>query len=144
MLPLHREGCIRILTGSCRMPHEYDLLHRFGPHGIACHLPGTVPILSLIDQIETEAATRRAKTGGEPLGVAAILGQHPHHRPRHLKKSPAPLFHAISQTVRRELYEGYAWFVAAFRQAAEKLKAGDRSAAFPIGSFPPALPFVGG
>ena len=42
---------------------------------------------------------------------------------------------------------GYAWFVAAaaaFRQAAEKLKAGDRSAAFPTGSFPPALPFVGG
>jgi hypothetical protein len=82
--------------------------------------------------------------GAEPLGVAAILGQHPHHRLRHLKKSPAPLFHAISQTVRRELYEGYAWFVAAFRQAAEKLKAGDRSAAFPTGSFPPALPFVGG
>jgi REP element-mobilizing transposase RayT len=99
---------------------------------------------SLIDQIETEAANRRAETGAKPLGVAAILGQHPHHRPRHLKKSPAPLFHAISQTVRRELYEGYAWFVAAFRQAAEKLKAGDRSAAFPTGSFPPALPFVGG
>jgi REP element-mobilizing transposase RayT len=100
--------------------------------------------LSLIGQIETEAANRRAETGAEPLGVAAILGQHPHHRPRHLKKSPAPLFHAISQTVRRELYEGYAWFVAAFRQAAEKLIAGDRSAAFPTGSFPPALPFVGG
>ncbi len=101
-------------------------------------------ILSLIDQIETEAANRRAETGAEPLGVAAVLGQHPHNRPRHLKKSPAPLFHAISQTVRRELYEGYAGFVAAFRQAAEKLKAGDRSAAFPTGSFPPALPFVGG
>ena len=101
-------------------------------------------VLSLISQIETEAANRRAETGAEPMGVAAILGQHPHHRPRHLKKSPAPLFHAISQTVRRELYEGYAWFVAAFRQAAEKLKAGDRSAAFPTGSFPPALPFVGG
>jgi hypothetical protein len=100
--------------------------------------------LSLIGQIETEAAVRRARTGGEPLGVAAILGQHPHHRPRHLKKSPAPLFHTISQAVRRELYEGYAWFVATFRQAAEKLKAGDRSAAFPAGSFPPALPFVGG
>jgi REP element-mobilizing transposase RayT len=100
--------------------------------------------LSLISQIETEAATRRSRTGGEPLGVAAILGQHPHHRPRHLKKSPAPLFHTISQVVRRELYEGYAWFVAAFREAAEKLKAGDRSAAFPAGSFPPALPFVGG
>jgi hypothetical protein len=100
--------------------------------------------LGLVGQIETEAAARKARTGGEPLGVAAILGRHPHHRPRDLKKSPAPLFHAISHLVRQELYEGYAWFVAAFRQAAEKLRAGDRSAAFPIGSFPPALPFVGG
>ena len=31
--------------------------------------------LSLIGQIETEAAARRARTGGEPLGVAAILGR---------------------------------------------------------------------
>ncbi len=99
---------------------------------------------SVIAQIETEAAARRANTGGEPLGVAAILGRHPHHRPKRLKKSPAPLFHALREAVRRELYEGYAWFVAAFRDAAEKLRAGDRSASFPSGSFPPALPFVGG
>ena len=50
----------------------------------------------------------------------------------------------MSQKIRRELYEGYAWFVATFRSAAEKLKAGDRTVAFPTGSFPPALPFVGG
>lgn len=36
----------------------------------------------------------------------------------------------------------YAKFVAAFRVAAEQLKAGDRSARFPEGSFPPGLPFV--
>jgi hypothetical protein len=38
----------------------------------------------------------------------------------------------------------YAWFVAAFRSAAEKLKQGDREARFPVGSFPPGLPFVAG
>jgi hypothetical protein len=32
--------------------------------------------------------------------------------------------------------------VAAFREAADKLRAGDRNAAFPIGSFPPRLPYV--
>jgi len=37
------------------------------------------------------------------------------------------------------LYEAYAWFVAAFRDASEKLRAGDRAARFPPGSFPPAL-----
>jgi len=44
----------------------------------------------------------------------------------------------------RALYEGYAWFVLEFRSAAEKLRDGDRAAPFPRGSFPPALPFVGG
>jgi len=50
----------------------------------------------------------------------------------------------MSATVRREFWTGYAWFVAAFRTAAEKLRAGDRAAPFPVGSFPPGLPFVSG
>jgi hypothetical protein len=40
--------------------------------------------------------------------------------------------------------EAYAWFVAAYREAAEKLRKGNLGARFPVGSFPPALPFVGG
>ena len=36
------------------------------------------------------------------------------------------------------------WFVAAFRTASENLRGGDRTATFPAGSFPPALPFVAG
>jgi hypothetical protein len=111
------------------------------------HLPEKIwrqRALDLIRDIETEAAIRRSATGSQPLGASAILGRHPHERPKHLKKSPAPLFHAASAKVRKELWEAYRWFVASFRDAAEKLRAGDRSAAFPVGSFPPALPFVGG
>jgi hypothetical protein len=44
--------------------------------------------------------------------------------------------------VREEAYRMYALFVATFREAAEPLKAGDRSARFPEGSLPPGLPFV--
>ena len=40
------------------------------------------------------------------------------------------------------MWTAYFTFVAAFREAAEKLKAGNRLASFPIGSFPPGLPFV--
>jgi len=40
--------------------------------------------------------------------------------------------------------EAYSWFVSLFRTAAEKLKAGERNAPFPAGSFPPGLPFVVG
>lgn len=76
------------------------------------------------------------------MGASAVRGQHPFDRPVKSKKSPAPLFHAASKVVRRELYEMYGWFVAAFREASEKLRAGNRMVKFPAGSFPPALPFV--
>jgi putative transposase len=111
------------------------------------HLPAEVwraRALSLVQEIEEETAVHRSNTGSQPLGAAAILGQHPHDRPKNPKRSPAPLFHAVSARVRRELWEAYRLFVAAYRQAAEKLRAGDRNAVFPLGSFPPPLPFVGG
>jgi len=34
--------------------------------------------------------------------------------------------------------------VAAFREAADQLRKGNRNALFPEGSFPPAMPFVSG
>jgi hypothetical protein len=78
------------------------------------------------------------------MGVAAVLGQHPHDRPKPSKRSPAPLFHVVSAALRHELWQAYRWFVASFREAAGKLRAGDRPATFPSGSFPSSLPFVGG
>jgi hypothetical protein len=89
-------------------------------------------------------AAQREATGKPALGRAAILKQHPHERPNRPKKSYAPLFHAASRKVRRDLYEGYRAFVAAFREGAPLLRTGNLAAVFPAGSFPPALPFVGG
>jgi hypothetical protein len=63
--------------------------------------------------------------------------QDPHAAPKTLKKSPAPLFHAASQKVRRALYEGYKYFVAAFQDAAARLRCGEPDVLFPAGSFPP-------
>src|SRR4051794_31203815 len=51
----------------------------------------------------------------------------PARRPRRSKKSPAPFVHAASHEIRRELYEAYRWFVAAYRTAADKLRTGDRT-----------------
>ena len=101
-------------------------------------------IATMAAEIEAEAAAHREKTGTPVLGPAAILRQHPHGQPRQSKKSPAPRFHAASREARRFLYRIYAEFVAQFREAAERLRAGDRNAPFPPGCFPPALPFVGG
>ena len=101
-------------------------------------------VAALVEDIESEAAARRKRTGVKPLGVAAVLAQNPLRRPKRTKKSPAPAFHAASKAVRRELWDAYALFVAAYRAAAEKLRAGVRDVVFPRGSFPPALPFVNG
>ena len=58
------------------------------------------------------------------------------------KKSPAPRFHAATKAAREALRQAYGLFLAAFREAAERLKAGDPTARFPNGCFPPGLPFV--
>jgi hypothetical protein len=99
---------------------------------------------TLAMEIEEDAAAARKRTGAEPLGAAAIVAQDPWSRPERVKKSPAPLLHAASKAMRQVFYEGFALFVAAYRTAAEKLKRGDPHPGFPFGSFPPALPFVGG
>jgi hypothetical protein len=98
----------------------------------------------LVEKITVEAAARRKETGSQPLGPAAILAQHPFGQPVKTKRSFAPRVHAFSREIRKTMVEAYAWFVAAFREAAEKLRSGDRMARFPEGSFPPGLPFVRG
>ncbi|HEX3126003.1 MAG TPA: hypothetical protein VH394_01615 [Thermoanaerobaculia bacterium] len=95
-----------------------------------------------MDEIETSMASELARSGREPLGVAGVLRQDPESRPVRSKRSPAPLFHAATKAVRKAFREAFATFVAAFREAAERLKTGDRQARFPLGSFPPGLPFV--
>jgi hypothetical protein len=99
-------------------------------------------VASLVEDIEAEARTVRRERGLPVLGVGAVLRQNPHTEPNRTKRSPAPRFHAATKGIRDGLREAYGLFLAAFRDAAEQLKAGDRSAKFPLGSFPPGLPFV--
>jgi hypothetical protein len=101
-------------------------------------------IASMVEEIEVEAAAERKRTGCRPPGREAILLQNPLHRPERVRRSPAPRIHAASRAVRRWFYEIYSEFVRDFRDAAEQLRAGNLSAPFPRGCFPPALPFVGG
>jgi len=101
-------------------------------------------IAEIVDDIESQAALRRQLNALSAKGPEAIQTQEPHEAPETLKKSPAPLFHAASRKVRRELYEAYKQFVAAFQDAAERLRAGEPDVLFPAGCFPPALPWVSG
>ena len=81
-------------------------------------------VASLVTEIESEAAAELATMGSEPLGVAAILRQHPHTRPSRTKKSPAPFYHAATKVVRKAFWQAYATFLSAFREAADRWREG--------------------
>ena len=137
------------LRGEDIGPMQYATLETVTLSPIPCwaHLSSEcyrARIEALVEAIETEAARERERTGASVLGVKAILARDPLHRPSTLARSPAPRVHAATKTARRAFHEIYAAFVGAFREAAEKLRRGDRYAPFPCGSFPPALPFVAG
>lgn len=84
----------------------------------------------------------RIEKAGKKNSPTLNLPHAPHERPLRSNRSPAPLFHCASKRARRQLFEAYAWFVAAYREAAERLLRGDPSPGFPEGSFPRPLPFV--
>jgi REP element-mobilizing transposase RayT len=97
-------------------------------------------IAGLLAGIAREAEILRC--GKPPLGRHEILRQQPHESPALSKRSRAPAFHVATQAARRTLREAYRLFVNAFWLASELLRSGNRSAEFPEGSFPPALPYV--
>ncbi|MBW8873979.1 MAG: transposase [Acidobacteria bacterium] len=101
-------------------------------------------VASLGKEIEVEAAVAREERGTRVLGAETILARDPLYRPEKLARSTAQLVRAATQVARKAFSDAYSWFVKAFRDAAEKLRRGDRTAPFPVGSFPPALPFVAG
>jgi REP element-mobilizing transposase RayT len=97
-------------------------------------------IRELIEKIEAEARRREAETGIPPVGRDRITRQQPHLESLPMKKRPAPLVHAATSAVRRELRTAYRDFLDAFRRAALRLREGARDIEFPAGAFPPAFP----
>ena len=96
-------------------------------------------VRKLLAQIEHEADQARARPA---MGAEAILGQHPHDAPAPLQRSLIPLVHAGSLAAWAAFKDAYRAFVAAYAVARERLRRGFRKVAFPVGSFPPPMPFV--
>jgi hypothetical protein len=135
------------LRGKEPEPMQFATVETLTLDPLPCwkHLPAEEyreRMAEIVAEVIAEARAAREAKGVEPLGADAIRRQQPHTRPNRTKKSPEPLFHTASRRAYLELREAYSRFVAAFRDAAEKLKAGDRLVTVPEGSFPPALPFV--
>ena len=99
-------------------------------------------VADLVDVIEEETTRMHQRQGTRPLGLRKVRARHPFHRPKNLVRSPRPLVHAATKAQRERYRDNYRTFYAAYREAADRLAEGDRSVEFPVGCFPPALPFV--
>jgi hypothetical protein len=83
------------------------------PHPCWQHLTPEVvqqKIRAMVEDIEATAAKLRSETQTTVLGPDAVQAQKHESRPARPKRSYAPLFHAFSRRLRRELYEVYHLF----------------------------------
>jgi hypothetical protein len=99
-------------------------------------------IQSVVEHIEQETAQMHQINGTTPAGPKWVLRQNPHRVPKDIKKSAGKKFLASFREAIAELHRAYREFLALYRSASERLKAGDFTAEFPVGCFPSRMPFV--
>jgi hypothetical protein len=97
--------------------------------------------INAVREIEEKTARMHEEKGTRPGGARVFLRLKPHDKPKAFKPTPAPLFHASGADF-WAMYNARHAKVAAYREAAERLRRGETDVSFPEGSFPPRLPFV--
>lgn len=102
-------------------------------------------VAELIWEIEEEG--RKARDGDPVAGRETILSQNPFEPPtRKTKHSAKPIFHVGSKEKRDDLRKERSGFMTQFYEASEALRSDNQVAEafeFPVGCYPPALPFLG-
>lgn len=99
-------------------------------------------VTAMVEDIDRQAAVERTAQGRTSLGVEGVLTQDPFARPTDIESSPQPRFHTATREAFETMLGIWREVVEAFYAASADLRAGNRDATFPEGTFPPALPFV--
>ena len=124
--------------------HSQQLELHLAPLPCWAHLPEDewrARVADLVRSIEDEGRAKHAADGTRPLGPRRVRKAHPHHAPEKVAWSPQPRILARSPRRRQAIWEALSAVVAAYRDAADRLKQGNRSVRFPEGTFPPGLPY---
>jgi hypothetical protein len=97
----------------------------------------------VVGEVQAKAEAENKEKGRTPMTVEQILAQDPHSKPATTDRSPAPCVHATDDSTDQEFRVAYRAFVDAFRAGALRLRdrAKEIREMFPIGAFPPQLPF---
>jgi hypothetical protein len=103
-------------------------------------------VAEIVREIEEEGEAQR--DGDSVAGVARILLQNPYEKPtRKSKSSLKPLFHVRDRDLKKAMRAELSEHLAQRQEATERLlgAAGETGASlgFPVGCYPPFLPFVG-
>lgn len=137
--------------------HAFDEAVELSPLPCWQHLPEATwrqAIAGLVDDIDRDAASQRMARGKPSLGVHKVLSANPHDihdtsaeageksGKKKVGVSSHPRFHAVDQSILAGMIALWQETVTAFHAASELLRSGDRTAVFPEGTFPCALPFV--
>lgn len=96
-------------------------------------------VREIVEGIEKEAMREHQRNETAPTGATAVLQKPPHYLPGRQNKSPAPRFHAATKEAWEALVDGLREFVAAYREAAEKVAIGLVTVPFPDDCFPSRL-----
>ena len=128
-------------------PRKHASAQRVSLSPLPCwkHLPEKIwrrHVEELVAEIDAEGAKKRRRTGRCSLGVERIMGRKPTRRPRKVKKSPRPRYHATAAREFQRWREALGMVIKEFYDASGLWRSGDRSVTFPEGTFPPAPPFV--
>ncbi len=100
----------------------------------------------VVSEIKAKAEAENQEKGRTPMTVEQILAQDPHSKPNSTDRSPAPFVHATEEATEMAFRRAYRAFVDAFRAGVLRLRERARQVRdlFPIGAFPPQLPFDAG
>ena len=99
-------------------------------------------VADVVRDIEAETLAMHRNAGTTPLGAAEVARRSPYRRPKVIPKAPRPWCHAPNRETRLAIKAAIGQIVAAYREAAERLKQGLEDVCFPTGTFPPGLPYV--
>lgn len=131
---------------DCR-PESYTETLELDLHPLPCwsHLPDAewrTRVADLIGAIESETREMHKTAKTKPLGPTRIRRHNPHHRPDQAAWSPMPTIIARDRESLRSFRRALGAVVIAYREASRRLRAGDLTARFPVGTFPPNLPYL--
>lgn len=103
-------------------------------------------VQGLLEEVVEEGAAMRKAEGivlrSRRAQQRKICRVNPWSRPKKAKKSIVQRFIAATREAKERMIAAYREFLEAYREAADELRRGNRNARFPVGCFPPGLPFV--